>query len=125
MNRPQEELMETVLAEENLRAAWQQVKEQSNPETLRLRHSMGNRGTGPASVAALVQPPDAENRTSGGVGALTGAIPSGRPDHRNVERSRCAERSCSHAGLRRRMDGHCHSEVTRPRYDSTTTKIHS
>jgi hypothetical protein len=27
-----------------------------------------------------VQPPDAENRTSGGVGGLTGAIPSARPD---------------------------------------------
>lgn len=28
----------------------------------------------------VVQPPDAENRTSGGVGALTGAIPSGPSD---------------------------------------------
>jgi len=27
-----------------------------------------------------IQPPDAENRTFGGVGALTGAIPSGPPD---------------------------------------------
>jgi hypothetical protein len=27
-----------------------------------------------------LQPPDAENRTSGGVGALTGEIPSGRPN---------------------------------------------
>ncbi|MGB8356637.1 MAG: hypothetical protein WCD79_22255, partial [Chthoniobacteraceae bacterium] len=30
-----------------------------------------------------LQPPDAENRTSGGVGALTGVILSGRPDHRS------------------------------------------
>ena len=28
----------------------------------------------------VFQPPDAENRMSGGVGALTGATPSGRPD---------------------------------------------
>ena len=28
----------------------------------------------------IIQPPDAENRMSGGVGALTGAIPSGPPD---------------------------------------------
>jgi len=27
-----------------------------------------------------VQPPDAENRMSGGVGEVTGAIPSPRPD---------------------------------------------
>ena len=27
------------------------------------------------------QPPDAENRMSGGVGGLTGAIPLARPDH--------------------------------------------
>jgi hypothetical protein len=28
-----------------------------------------------------VQPPDAENRTSGGVGGCRGAIPGTRPDH--------------------------------------------
>ena len=33
-------------------------------------------------IPALFQPPDAENRTSGGVGASTGSVPSGRPDHR-------------------------------------------
>ena len=32
-------------------------------------------------LSRRVQPPDAENRMSGGVGGLTGAIPSARPDH--------------------------------------------
>ena len=38
-------------------------------------HNLGNK-------LPWFQPPDAENRTSGGVGALTGATPSGRPDYR-------------------------------------------
>ncbi len=33
------------------------------------------------SVKLLFQPPDAENRMSGGVGGMTGAIPSSRPDY--------------------------------------------
>jgi hypothetical protein len=32
-------------------------------------------------LSRRVQPPDAENRMSGGVGEVTGAIPSPRPDH--------------------------------------------
>ena len=31
-------------------------------------------------VSRWVQPPDAENRMSGGVGGMTGAIPSSPPD---------------------------------------------
>jgi hypothetical protein len=31
-------------------------------------------------LSRRVQPPDAENRMSGGVGEVTGAIPSPRPD---------------------------------------------
>ena len=31
------------------------------------------------------QPPDAENRMSGGVGGLTGAIPLVRPDRKDYE----------------------------------------
>jgi hypothetical protein len=38
--------------------------------TIRLRGDLSRR----------VQPPDAEDRTSGGVGEVTGAIPSPRPD---------------------------------------------
>lgn len=36
-----------------------------------------------------VQPPDAENRMSGGVGEVTGAIPSPRPDLRLFMRDAC------------------------------------
>ncbi|WP_207188606.1 hypothetical protein, partial [Thiocystis minor] len=36
--------------------------------------------TSPPLNGGWVQPPDAENRMSGGVGGLTGAIPSARPD---------------------------------------------
>jgi hypothetical protein len=32
------------------------------------------------SVSCWIQPPDAENRMSGGVGEVTGAIPLPRPD---------------------------------------------
>ncbi len=37
-----------------------------------------------------VQPPDAENRLSGGVGGVTGAIPSPRPDLREIGLGRLA-----------------------------------
>jgi len=33
-------------------------------------------------LSRRVQPPDAENRMSGGVGEVTGTIPSPRPDQR-------------------------------------------
>ena len=39
-------------------------------------------------ISGWIQPPDAENRMSGGVGEVTGAIPLPRPDHFiNVELS--------------------------------------
>ena len=36
---------------------------------------------GACELTRWTQPPDAENRMSGGVGGLTGAIPLVRPDH--------------------------------------------
>ena len=45
-----------------------------------------------------VQPPDAENRTSGGVGGVAGAIPPPRPDHSFIRASsvaRVGSSSCS------------------------------
>ena len=53
--------------------------EQPDTETLRVPHSIRPR----RDKARWYQPPDAENRTSGGVGAVTGAIPSGDPIQRS------------------------------------------
>ena len=44
---------------------------------LRIRDAVGDRGK---QVSRRVQPPDTENRTSGGVGGCRGAIPGTRPD---------------------------------------------
>src|ERR1017187_5455031 len=44
--------------------------------TLWLSHAIGSSGL----LKRLFQPPDAENRTSGGVGGWRGAIPVTRPD---------------------------------------------
>jgi hypothetical protein len=48
-----------------------------------------------------VQPPDAENRLSGGVGGVTGAIPSPRPAHASRRENRSllfagGDRRCRH-----------------------------
>ena len=40
---------------------------------------------GACELTRWTQPPDAENRMSGGVGGLTGAIPLVRPDHGYVK----------------------------------------
>src|ERR1035441_5747028 len=44
--------------------------------TLSFSHAIGSSGL----LKRLFQPPDAENRTSGGVGGWRGAIPVTRPD---------------------------------------------
>src|ERR1019366_4951611 len=51
-----------------------QVAQYSTP--LRLPHAIGSSGW----LKRVFQPPDAENRTSGGVGGCRGAIPVTRPD---------------------------------------------
>ena len=51
-----------------------------------LLDSVRSRGEG-NGLTQLVQPPYAENRTYGGVGALAGAIPSGRPDRCRSQRA--------------------------------------
>ena len=53
--------------------------EQTEAPGMGLLDSVRSRGDGP-NLTPPVQPPYAENRTYGGVGALTGAISSGRPD---------------------------------------------
>ena len=72
-----ETLLEEVVRDENLAAALALVKRNGGApgiDHMRTTVSLSIRTCG-AVVARWVQPPDAENRTSGGVGGCMGANP--------------------------------------------------
>ena len=60
----------------------------------RRQNSWASNWTPRATQSRWVQPPDAEDRTSGGVGGVTGAIPLPRPDLRCPGLSRYPYRCC-------------------------------
>jgi len=75
-----EELMEQVVRQDNARAAWLAVKRNGGAPGIDGMTTDAIGSCGYRVKGRCVQPPDAENRTSGGVGGCRGAIPGTRPD---------------------------------------------
>ncbi len=82
-----EELMEQVVQPENCRKALRAVKRNGGAPGVDGMKTAGFHRILQAFRAYRLQPPDTENRTSGGVGGCRGAIPGTRPDRRETRPS--------------------------------------